>query len=187
MTNPWNPEVYLNAWRFATHAHEGQTYGGPNEGEHVPYLNHIGAVAMEVMLALSSTPEPLNGDLAIQCALLHDVVEDTEHSIEDIAAEFGTEVAAGVSALTKDEALPTKREQMQDSLRRIKVQPPEVWMVKLADRITNLQKPPFYWDAEKAQKYRNEAQLIYDELHEANPALARRLMQKIEAYQHFYE
>lgn len=187
MPNPWNPELYLKARRFATLAHEGQTYGGPNEGEHVPYLNHIGAVAMEVMLALASTQEPVNGDLAIQCALLHDVVEDTERSIEDIAAEFGADVAAGVLALTKDEALSTKLEQMEDSLRRIKAQPKEVWMVKLADRITNLQKPPFYWNADKARNYRSEAQLIYDELHEANPALAQRLAEKIEAYQHFYE
>lgn len=42
-----------------------------------------------------------------------------------------------------------KKLQMQDSLRRIKSQPREVWMVKMADRITNLQPPPGHWSEEK--------------------------------------
>lgn len=37
-------------------------------------------------------------------------------------------------------------EQMEDSLRHIRLRPKEIWAIKLADRITNLQPPPSHWD-----------------------------------------
>jgi (p)ppGpp synthase/HD superfamily hydrolase len=74
---------------------------------------------------------------------------------------------------------------MEDSLRRIRQQPREVWRVKLADRITNLQPPPSYWTPEKRGKYRAEAVTILDALGEASPFLATRLRGKIEAYGEF--
>ena len=74
---------------------------------------------------------------------------------------------------------------MRDSLHRIKQQPREIWMVKMADRITNLYHPPFYWTNEKILAYRDEALVIYQELYTANPQLAERLQQKIAAYPQF--
>ena len=56
-------------------------------------------------------------------------------------------------------------------------------MVKLADRITNLQTPPSYWTTEKIIEYRQEAIEIHTALKEASPFLALRLAQKIENYQ----
>lgn len=182
MRNLWDPDVYNLAWRFATHAHADQTYGGPRQDERLPYINHLGSVTMEVMLALSTSSRDYNADLAVQCALLHDVIEDTEQTYADVAAIFGTAVADGVAALSKNEMLPTKQEQMHDSLERIQLQPHEVWMVKLADRITNLQKPPFYWNLEKKQNYQTEARAIYTALSPANEHLAQRLWAKIENY-----
>jgi len=52
-------------------------------------------------------------------ALLHDVLEDTTVTAEELAAEFGTEVITGVLALTKTKLLP-KTGQMNDSLQRLK-------------------------------------------------------------------
>jgi len=66
---------------------------------------------------------------------------------------FGKAVTDGVKALTKNESLPKDR-QMSDSLHRIKLQPSEIWAVKLADRITNLQPPPAYWSREKIPNYK---------------------------------
>lgn len=180
----WSQDIYVKAWDFATLAHHGQTYGGPLEGQQFDYINHIGSVAMEVIWALNCTPN-LDGNLAIQCALLHDSLEDTEASFENLAAEFGIKVAQGVRALTKDETLSTKREQMVDSLKRIKQQPVEVWMVKLADRITNLSAPPFYWTKEKKINYREEAILIHTELGSANRHLSDRILERIKNYQEF--
>ena len=58
-------------------------------------------------------------------------------------------------------------------------------MVKLSDRITNLQPPPKYWDKEKIKKYRNESFLILEKLGEANQYLAERLQIKIAEYRKY--
>ncbi len=173
----WTPDVYTKAWNFATDAHQGQKVPGTEQ----PYINHLGNVAMEVMRAIAVTPTVQQPDLAVQCALLHDTIEDTAVTYEVVAAEFGSEVAAGVLALSKDPALP-KEKQMTDSLARIRQQPYEVWMVKLADRISNLQQPPRHWRPEKIRRYRAEAEMILETLGEANECLARRLEEKIVAY-----
>lgn len=183
---PWSPDIFATAWNFATLAHEGQTYGSCQPGQRIPYLNHLGSVAMEVMWALTLTPDEFDGNLAVQCAILHDVIEDTDHTYADLAAQFGEAVADGVQALTKDETLPTKTAQMQDSLQRIQQQPREIWLVKLGDRITNLAEPPYYWNLEKKQAYRVEAELIYQALHPAHTALAQRLQHKIQAYEQYF-
>ena len=94
-------------------------------------------------------------------------------------------MADGVQALSKNTSLPTKAEQMRDSLDRIRQQPAEIWMVKMADRITNLYHPPHYWNNEKILAYRDEAQLIHDELLTADFGLAQRLQAKINAYPQF--
>ena len=112
-------------------------------------------------------------------------IEDTESSYEDVQQKFGTPVADGVMALTKNDELPTKEAKMKDSLSRIKQQPKEIWMVKLGDRITNLYHPPYYWQDEKKIAYKQEAILIYDELKEGSDQLAQRLWQKIEEYDRF--
>lgn len=186
MTANWSQDIFVKAWDFATLAHQGQTYGGPVEGQRIDYINHIGSVAMELIWALGSGRE-FDGNLAIQCALLHDVIEDTDYNYDDIVSTFGPAVADGVMALTKDETLATKREQMQDSLARIKQQPKEIWMVKMADRITNLSEPPAAWRRDKKIAYREEALLIYQELHPANAALAARLNQRIDDYQRYID
>ncbi len=180
----WNPDSFSKAWNFATLYHQGQTYGGAQKGQEIPYINHIGSVAVEVIWSLSTAPE-LDGDLAIQCALLHDTIEDTEATYDLIVENFGRAVADGVMALTKDNTLPSKSLQMADSLKRIRQQPSEVWIVKMADRIINLHHPPYYWKPEKIESYRQEAISIYDALNLANVALANRLKEKIDLYQSF--
>jgi (p)ppGpp synthase/HD superfamily hydrolase len=70
-----------------------------------------------------------------------------------------------------------------DSLRRIQQQPVEIWMVKLADRISNLRPPPSDWTPQKIRQYWEDAKLIYAMLPTASPHLAQRLAAKLEAYQ----
>jgi (p)ppGpp synthase/HD superfamily hydrolase len=93
-------------------------------------------------------------NVAIACALLHDVNEDTSTTItkETSLAGNAEVIAKGVSALTKDKTLPSKEAQMRDSLERLKKRQNCVAMVKLADRITNLGVPPKHWDDEKKTK-----------------------------------
>jgi len=175
----WSPDTYKWAYRFAAEAHLGQPYPGTK----LPYIMHLSFVSVEMIAALQREMEP-DADFALQCALLHDVIEDTQVSYQALEAEFGEQVAQGVQALTKNPALPPE-ESMQDSLGRIKQQPHEVWMVKLADRITNLAPPPGDWDMQKIKGYRLEALDIHAALHEASPYLAQRLAEKIEAYSQY--
>lgn len=172
----WSQDRYLEAYHFAARAHLGQLYVGTD----LPYIMHLSFVSMELIAALRAEPGR-DEDLALTCALLHDVIEDTPIDHAQVAAAFGRAVADGVLALTKDESLPEDA-QMADSLRRIRAQPPEVWMVKLADRITNLQPPPGHWSPAKVAGYRAEAERIFAELAEASPFLAARLRAKIDGY-----
>lgn len=167
---------YTTAAQFAAAAHAGQTVTGTT----LPYLLHVTLVAMEVSAALRAEPGHDEG-FAIQCALLHDTVEDTSVSYAQLVATFGQPVADGVLALSKDPTLP-KGEQMRDSLRRIQAQPHAVWLVKLADRIVNLQPPPQHWTTEKIAAYKEEARVILATLGAASPLLAARLAAKIAAY-----
>jgi (p)ppGpp synthase/HD superfamily hydrolase len=173
----WTQASYIKAYRFAAEAHKGQLFPGTD----LPYLMHISFVSMEILACLEIEKKH-DGDLAVQCALLHDVIEDTDVTYSEVEKAFGRSVAQGVLALTKNASLP-KEQRMRDSLERIRQQPYEVWMVKLADRITNLAPPPHYWEKDKIERYREEAIEIHQALHEASDYLSQRLMSKIDEYE----
>ena len=176
-------EYFKENLAFALTAHgEQKTPHG------LPYSMHLLSVAGEVINALAC--EPLSFDennVAISCALLHDVNEDTSTNItkETPLAGNAEVIAKGVAALTKDKSLPSKEAQMRDSLERLKKRQNCVAMVKLADRITNLGVPPKHWDTLKKRKYLEEAKLILQELGYAHSYLATKLQEKIEAYQRY--
>ncbi len=170
--------IYQETIKFAAQKHtdKNQTIPGTN----LPYVVHISNVAMEILLAFEKSPQ-FSLEFAIQLALLHDCLEDTNTTLEELQHHFGKQVAEGVLALTKNSDLK-KDEKMMDSLQRIKQQPSEVWAVKLADRITNLQPPPLHWSEEKIKNYKAEAIIILNELRGGNEYLENRLKEKIENY-----
>ena len=174
-----NQSIYQNAIKYAAKKHQESDQKIP--GTNIPYVVHLSNVAMEILFAASQT-EKFNLNFAVQLALLHDTIEDTSATFEEIEDLFGLDVAKGVSALTKNESLP-KEEQMQDSLNRILALQNEVWAVKLADRIANLQPPPAHWTSERKIKYKEEAQMILNALREGNGFLAERLERCIERYE----
>lgn len=175
----WSPDRYREAYVFAARAH---LRSGLVRSSVLPYhAVHFGCVFIEVMVSLNIEPA-CDPDLAIECALLHDTLEDTETEYSDIEATFGRAVAEGVAALSKNRCL-AKELQMRDSLSRIKKQPHEVWRVKLADRITNLRKPVPHWSPAQINAYGNESREIGEALRDASPYLAARLTQKLSQYQ----
>ena len=112
--------LYQRAIRFAGERHGDQKMPSSNAS----YLVHLAHVAMEVMVA---APQSTDFDLefALQVALLHDVIEDTPTTLEEVRGYFSEPVAEAVLALTKNELLPAN-EQIPDSLKRKhqeKVQP----------------------------------------------------------------
>ena len=124
-------ELIDKAMHFAFAAHDGQTR---KSGE--PYIGH----PLEVM-AITAT---LRLDPASLCAaLLHDTVEDTDVTIEDIQAGFGDQVAFLVSGLTKISKLKFKsREEAQaENIRKLIVamgRDIRVVLVKISDRLHNM-------------------------------------------------
>lgn len=170
--------LYQKAIKFAAkrHADINQLIPGTN----LPYVVHLSNVAMEILVASQNTKE-FNTQFAIQVALLHDILEDTTTTFEELSQEFSPEIAEAVLALTKNAEVP-KENRMSDSLNRIKKLSKEVWVVKLADRITNLQTPPQLWGVEKIKEYQKEAVQISNALKGSNDFLEKRLQEKIIAY-----
>ncbi|WP_072698040.1 RelA/SpoT family protein [Desulfovibrio litoralis] len=124
-------ELIKKVYDYASTAHDGQTR---LSGE--PYFFHPLAVA-EILADLRM-------DEATICAsLLHDTVEDTSHSIEDIDEAFGEEIADIVDGVTKISMLTfdSKEEQQAENIRKMILATSEdirVLIVKLADRLHNM-------------------------------------------------
>lgn len=176
-------ENYLKVLNYAASAH-----GEQKTPKGLPYVVHITSVAMEVIHACEESKlDKEKSNLAITCALLHDVIEDTKVTYDDLYVDFSDEVAEGVEALSKDKTLDSKQEQMRDSIEKLLTQPYEVQMVKLADRITNLSKPPKHWDNEKIKAYLKEASFILSCLKNSSIYLSKRLEEKIEDYKKYID
>ncbi len=177
----YNEDIYRQTLSFVAKAHAFQKIPGME----LPYLMHIAAVTMETLSALQHTSErEWDIDFALQCALLHDVIEDTPVSYKEVEASFGHNVAQGVLALTKNEQL-SREQQMMDSLQRILQQPDEIRVVKMCDRIDNLHSAPIYWTTLKRKKYQSEGQLILDTLGGVCTYAEARLQNKIALYSHY--
>ena len=179
----YSTKIYKDILAFALKAHAEQ-----KTPEGLPYSFHIVSVANEIINSLSMNAISYDeANVAIACALLHDVNEDTQERVDSRSIEFPKNnidvVVNGVAALTKDETLPSKQEQMKDSLMRLKRVPHCVQMVKLADRITNLAPAPAFWNKAKRKVYVDEAKFILRELGESNSYLADKLQRKIDNYE----
>jgi len=119
------------AYRFASERHKGQTRVS---GE--PYMTHP--------LLVSGLLADMHMDMVcLQTGLLHDVVEDTSATLEEVRTEFGDEVARCVDGVTKLSKLDlaSREERQAESVRKMllaMVNDIRVILVKLADRLHNM-------------------------------------------------
>ena len=124
-------ELLRAAFEMAANAHKTMRR---KSGE--PYIFHPIAVAMicveEIGLGVRSTI----------CALLHDTVEDTDITLDDIKSEFGNEIAKIVDGLTKiSSVMDTNSSQQAENFKKILLtltDDPRVILIKLADRLHNM-------------------------------------------------
>ena len=129
---PEQIDTVARAYEFGAEAHDGQTR---KTGE--PYITHPVAVAQEL--------GRMHLDVeAIVAALLHDVVEDTDVSLEMLAQEFGDEVAQLVDGVSKLDQIQfrSRAEAQAESFRKMMlamIEDIRVILVKLADRLHNMQ------------------------------------------------
>ncbi|MDB4921218.1 HD domain-containing protein [Mucilaginibacter sp.] len=171
-------DLFLKAFKFASFVHNGQLI----PGSELPYIVHIASVCFELSSILD---EATDNDLIMTCAALHDSIEDTNTSYEEIKKAFGLQVAEGVQALTKNYTLP-KEIRITDSIERIILQPKEIWMVKLADRISNLNQPPSTWDKKKIENYYYQSCELYEKLHDCSVELSSRFLIKLKEYKEYF-
>ncbi|WP_196894220.1 HD domain-containing protein [Aureivirga marina] len=173
-------ETYQKAIKFAGEKHANQKVPGSEAN----YVVHLSNVAMEILVAYNEEAN-FDIDFAVQLAILHDVLEDTDTTLLELEKHFGEKVSEGILALTKSKELKSKQEQISDSLSRINLLEKEVGLVKLADRITNLQEPPNHWDKERIKTYLEEAKYIAKKLKSKNRYLNKRLLQCIFNYENY--
>lgn len=172
-----NQDKINEALLFAAVKHEGIKMKQPD----VSYVAHLQGVCLEAVSGCLNDDLDVNLEKVMVLALLHDSIEDTSATYEEINAIFGKDIANGVFALTKDEALPYEM-RMVDSLERIKKESVEVSIVKLADRIFNLKDIPLMWDNSKIKSYKEQSVLILNELGSVSNFMANRLKEKIDNY-----
>ena len=121
----------ISAYEFAAKAHDGQMRSSGK-----PYITHPLAVAY-TLLELGMDTD------TICAALLHDVVEDTDATLDDLKKRFGQDVALLVDGVTKLSKIPTstKEEQQAENIRKILLamsQDIRVMIIKLSDRLHNM-------------------------------------------------
>ncbi len=119
------------AFEFANHAHAGVKR---KSGE--PYIIHPIAVAKIVVAEVGL------GVKSVQAALLHDVVEDTDYTVEDLAERFGEKVARMVEGLTKLSGVVAEGSSLQaENFKKMLLTLSDdvrVIIIKLADRLHNM-------------------------------------------------
>ena len=128
-------ELLRRAYRVADKAHQGQA-----RLSREPYITHCIAVAMNLArLGMDAR--------TISASLLHDVLEDTPVTFEELASEFGNDIANLVDGVTKigtmhlADVAPTREQKQAESLRKMLIataQDVRVILIKLADRLHNL-------------------------------------------------
>jgi guanosine-3',5'-bis(diphosphate) 3'-pyrophosphohydrolase len=156
----------LDAARFAAEKHAQQRRKGAGAE---PYVNHVIEVAQLVAGAVAENDVAL-----IQAALLHDTIEDTDTTEQELRERFGPDVASLVAEMTDDKALPkAERKRLQiEHAPHISVR---AQTIKLADKISNLRSmltsPPANWDYERKTQYFLWARQVVDGLSSPNAAL----------------
>ena len=173
--------LYQEAIKFAAEKHGRQKVKGTRN----PYVVHLSNVAMELFVAAPHTPG-FDLPFAVQVALLHDTLEDTCATRAELETAFGSDITEAVWALTKNPKL-LEDYRLTDSLAKIRQCRKEVWAVKLADRITNLQPPPKNWSLSHIREYLDDSIQVLEALRGCNKFLEDRLSLKIEVYRKYVE
>jgi GTP diphosphokinase / guanosine-3',5'-bis(diphosphate) 3'-diphosphatase len=158
--------LLLRALSFAAHKHRDQRR---KDVQASPYINHPIALADVLVNEAGVT------DLEVLCAaLLHDTIEDTRTTPEELEREFGHGIASIVLELTDNKMLKKgTRKRMQ--IVHAAAASRGAKLVKLADKICNLRdinaRPPANWDLGRRREYFDWAKNVVDRLRGAHPGL----------------
>ena len=164
--------LVLKAMAFAAIKHRDQRR---KDADASPYINHPIALA-EVLWHEGDVRDPVT----IAAALLHDTIEDTETTPEELTGAFGASVAGVVEEVTDVKWL-SKRARKELQVARAGRASIRAKQVKLADKICNvrdiLASPPDGWPLERKRQYFDWAKKVVDQVRGTNAKLERRFDQ----------
>lgn len=158
--------LVLRAAAFAADKHRNQRR---KDAEASPYINHPLALA-----TILTSEGGVSDAKVLAAALLHDTVEDTETTSDELRRQFGEEIASIVAEVTDDKSLP-KQERKRLQIEKSSSKSDAAKLVKLADKISNLRDiaatPPADWSAERRREYFDWAHKVVAGLRGVSPAL----------------
>ena len=156
----------LKALKFSAHKHRDQRR---KDAEASPYINHPIEMA-EILACVGGVADVTT----LQGAILHDTLEDTQTTPEELEAEFGSEVRHLVEEVSDDKSLPKEdRKRLQiEHAPHLSVRAKEV---KIADKICNIRdvthSPPRHWTLKRRQEYLDWTERVVAGCRGSNPRL----------------
>ena len=154
-----DPNLLMKALSFAANKHRKQFRKGT---EPVPYINHPIAVADLIVHTVKDFDVE-----TIAAAILHDTVEDTKTTFEELEAEFGPVIAKLVAEVSDDKnLLKEERKRLQEE--HASSLSHRARIIKLADKTCNLRDvvhdPPAGWELARKQEYFDWAKRVVDRM-----------------------
>ena len=161
-----NPVLVSEAYSFAAERHTDQRRKGVKEE---PYINHLVEVAALVAAATEGKDHGL-----IAAAVLHDTLEDTKTTPEELATTFSPTIRDLVQELTDDKRLP-KAERKARQVAGAPHLSARAKLIRIADKIANVRDvthhPPAHWDLARRQGYLDWAEQVVAGCRGVNPRL----------------
>ena len=158
----------VDAIAFAADKHRRQRR---KDAEASPYINHPIALARVL-----SVEAGLSDPILLAAAVLHDTLEDTETTFEELRERFGAKAASVVLEVSDDKALP-KEERKRLQIEHAAVISRRAKLVKLADKICNVRdvvsSPPHGWPLERRREYFDWAKAVVDRMRGTQRKLER--------------
>lgn len=167
--------LILRAIEFAARKHANQRRKDENAS---PYINHPVSVAF----ALAEIGRVKDSEI-LAAAILHDTLEDTETTKEELGEAFGSRVLKLVEEVTDDKRKP-KAERKRLQVERARHLSPGAAQIKLGDKISNISdlihSPPIDWSLERKREYLIWSEAVIANCPKVNNALGERFSQVLE-------
>jgi guanosine-3',5'-bis(diphosphate) 3'-pyrophosphohydrolase len=164
----------LKAIHFAAQKHRHQRR---KDLDSSPYINHPIKVAYQLVDIAGVTDQDV-----LMAAILHDTLEDTDTTAQELEAQFGSKVRLLVEAVTDDKSLP-KQERKRRQVEHASTLSPKAALIKISDKIANVHdiafSPPSGWDLERKQQYIDWAVAVVDNCPAGSPSLEQQFRKTV--------
>ena len=166
--------LILTAAHFSAQKHSKQRR---KDEDASPYINHPISVALTIA-QIGGVDDPK----ILAAALLHDTIEDTETTPEELEDQFGKRVCKYVLEVTDDKTLP-KDERKKRQIEHAKKLSKGAVLVKLGDKISNVTdvtiNPPADWDIKRRREYLDWAEKVVENCPQVNERMENKFQEVV--------